>query len=48
MVTSVSPTKHASGLVTESGLEVPVHIGLDTVSLEGKTFHSEGRRMDKQ
>ena len=37
-VTSVFPTKHALGLVTESGLEVLVHIGLDTVSLEGKPF----------
>ena len=37
-VTSVFPTKHALGLVTENGLEVLVHIGLDTVSLEGKPF----------
>ena len=34
-VTSVFPTKHALGLVTDNGLEVLVHIGLDTVSLEG-------------
>ena len=37
-VTSVFPTRHALGLLTESGLEVLVHIGLDTVSLEGKPF----------
>ena len=37
-VTSVFPTKHALGLLTEAGLEVLVHIGLDTVSLEGKPF----------
>ena len=37
-VSSIFPTKHALGLVTESGLEVLVHIGLDTVSLEGKPF----------
>mgnify|MGYP001685446968 FL=1 len=37
-VTSVFPTKHALGLVTDNGLEVLVHIGLDTVSLEGKPF----------
>ena len=45
-VTSVFPTKHALGLVTENGLEVLVHIGLDTVSLEGKPFEvkvSEGQ-----
>lgn len=37
-VSSIFPTKHALGIVTESGLEVLVHIGLDTVSLEGKPF----------
>ena len=37
-VTSIFPTKHALGLVTNNGLEVLVHIGLDTVSLEGKPF----------
>ncbi len=38
IVSSIFPTKHALGLVTEAGLEVLVHIGLDTVSLEGKPF----------
>ena len=45
-ITSIFPTKHALGLVTENGLEVLVHIGLDTVSLEGKPFEvkvSEGQ-----
>ena len=45
-VTSVFPTKHALGLVTDNGLEVLVHIGLDTVSLKGKPFEvkvSEGQ-----
>ena len=37
-VSSIFPTQHALGLVTEAGLEVLVHIGLDTVSLEGKPF----------
>ena len=37
-VASIFPTKHALGLVTDNGLEVLVHIGLDTVSLEGKPF----------
>ena len=46
-VSSIFPTKHALGLVTDSGLEVLVHIGLDTVSLEGKPFTvhvSEGQK----
>ena len=45
-VSSIFPTKHALGLVTADGLEVLVHIGLDTVSLEGKPFDvkvSEGQ-----
>ena len=37
-VSSIFPTKHALGIVTATGLEVLVHIGLDTVSLEGKPF----------
>ena len=47
-VTSVFPTKHALGLLTENGLEVLVHIGLDTVSLEGEPFEvhvSEGQKV---
>ena len=47
-VSSIFPTKHALGLVTDSGLEVLVHIGLDTVSLEGKPFTvhvSEGQKV---
>lgn len=37
-VSSIFPTKHALGLVSDNGLEVLVHIGLDTVSLDGKPF----------
>ena len=47
-VTSVFPSKHAIGLVTDNGLEVLVHIGLETVSLEGKPFEvhvSEGQKV---
>ncbi|MBC5617816.1 PTS transporter subunit IIBC [Streptococcus anginosus] len=47
-VTSIFPTKHALGLLTDNGLEVLVHIGLDTVSLEGKPFEvhvAEGQKV---
>ncbi|MGM0216154.1 PTS sugar transporter subunit IIA [Enterococcus sp. AZ109] len=37
-VTSVFPTKHAISLKTKNGLEVLIHIGIDTVELSGSGF----------
>jgi len=36
----VADTGHAYGLTTDSGMEILVHIGIDTVSLKGKGFNT--------
>ncbi|EMF48974.1 PTS transporter subunit IIBC [Streptococcus parauberis] len=41
LITSVFPTKHAFGLLTDNGLEVLVHVGLDTVALNGVPFSAK-------
>ncbi|ATO50501.1 beta-glucoside-specific PTS transporter subunit IIABC [Brevibacillus laterosporus] len=37
-VVSIFNTKHAIGLISDEGAEVLIHIGIDTVKLEGKHF----------
>ncbi|MBO8164902.1 MAG: PTS glucose transporter subunit IIA [Brevibacillus sp.] len=46
-VVSLLKTGHAVGLATEDGLEILLHIGLDTVKLEGKGFSPEVRIGEK-
>ncbi|KKB74056.1 MULTISPECIES: beta-glucoside-specific PTS transporter subunit IIABC [Bacillus] len=46
-VVMVAPTKHAIGLRSASGVEVLVHIGLDTVTLDGKPFALKIKEGDK-
>ena len=36
----IFPTKHAYGIKREDGLSILIHIGIDTVSLEGQGFES--------
>ncbi len=50
-ITSIlMPSKHAVGLRTDDGMEMLMHIGLDTVKLEGKYFKAvakEGQTVKK-
>lgn len=39
-VTSVAETKHAYGFISDDGIEVLVHFGIDTVKLKGEGFRS--------
>ncbi|MBP1044348.1 PTS glucose transporter subunit IIA [Vagococcus sp. BWB3-3] len=47
-IKTVFKTKHAIGVVSDEGLEILIHVGLDTVKLNGEGFHlfcEEGQRV---
>ena len=46
VITKIFSTNHAFSIKTKSGLEVLVHIGLDTVELNGEGFKRVGKEGD--
>ncbi|MEG0695038.1 MAG: beta-glucoside-specific PTS transporter subunit IIABC [Erysipelotrichaceae bacterium] len=46
-IMALYPTKHAIGLVSNNGCQLLIHIGMDTVRLEGKFFETHKKQGDK-
>lgn len=49
-ISTIFPTGHAAAITSSEGVEILIHIGLDTVKLEGKhfTIHAEERQEIKK
>lgn len=50
VITTIFPSKHAIGIVGKNGAEILIHVGMDTVKLNGKYFEclvKEGQHVKK-
>jgi len=47
VVIAVQPTGHAFGLVLDGGIEVLIHVGIDTVQLKGRGFDVKVNKGDR-
>ena len=46
-LTTLFPTHHALGITSDNGAEILIHVGMDTVQLEGKCFTPKAKQGDK-
>ena len=46
VLTTLFPTGHALGITSDNGAEILIHIGMDTVQLDGKYFYPKAKQGD--